>query len=219
VDDATAWVLLAVVSGVARKDCAPCWALTLAGTLLFTALMLFGARRWLRDARPAERLLLVPFLSALAAELIGIHALFGAFLAGAVMPEREDTRNFLRRGLKPASALLLPLFFAATGLRTQLPLLDDPRALGACAAIIAAAVLGKLGGGMAAARLSRMGWADSFRIGALMNTRGLMELVALNIGYDLGIVSPPLFAMFVVMALVTTFATGPLLALADRWEN
>lgn len=218
VDDVTAWILLAVISGVAGRDCASCWIVPLAGTLLFAAFMFFGVRRWLRDTGPKEWLLLVPFAAALATHAIGIHALFGAFLAGTVMPERADVREHLVRRLQRASSLLLPLFFAATGLRTRLPLLDDAGALGACLLIIGAAVLGKLGGGMLAARVSRMSWSDSFRIGALMNTRGLMELVVLNIGYDLGVISPALFTMFVVMALATTVATGPLLSLADRWQ-
>jgi Kef-type K+ transport system membrane component KefB len=220
VDDVTAWILLAGVSSVAGKDCPSCWAPALAGTLLFVAFMLFAVRPWLRNtARPREWLLLLPFASALVTEAIGIHAFFGAFLAGAVMPAKEEIRDHLVRRLQPVSALLLPLFFAATGLRTRLPLLGDAGALGACLVVIGAAVLGKLGGCMAAARLSGMGPADSFRLGALMNTRGLMELVVLNIGYELGVVSPALFTMFVVMALVTTFAAGPLLTLADRLDS
>ena len=153
--------------------------------------------------------------SALATELIGIHALFGAFLAGVVMPRTPRFRAYLGERLEYfSSVFLLPLFFAFTGLRTQIGLLDDAKSWILCAAIILVATVGKLGGGMLAARWTRMSWLDAFSLGALMNTRGLMELIALNVGYELGILSPRIFAMMVLMALVTTFATGPLLSLA-----
>ncbi len=111
------------------------------------------------------------------------------------------------------STFLLPLFFAYTGLRTQIGLLASWQSWLICAGIISVAILGKFGGSMLAARLTGMSWFDSASIGALMNTRGLMELIALNIGYDLGILPPQIFAMMVLMALVTTFMTSPLLSL------
>jgi Kef-type K+ transport system membrane component KefB len=160
--------------------------------------------------------LLLLFASALATEAIGIHALFGAFLAGVVMPRKAKLREALTERLEEVSSVfLLPLFFAFTGLRTQIGLLNDARSWLLCVVIILVATAGKLGGSMFAARLTRLGWIDSFALGALMNTRGLMELIALNIGYELGILSPRVFAMMVLMALTTTFATGPLLSLAD----
>ncbi|PYK41902.1 MAG: hypothetical protein DME46_12610 [Verrucomicrobia bacterium] len=112
--------------------------------------------------------------------------------------------------------LLLPLFFAFSGLRTQIGLLNDPTDWLVCLAIVTVAILGKLGGTMVSGRLMHLSWNDAFALGALMNTRGLVELVALNIGYDLGILSPAIFTMMVIMALATTFLTAPLLNLAEH---
>jgi Kef-type K+ transport system membrane component KefB len=156
------------------------------------------------------------FASALFTEVIGIHALFGAFLAGVAMPSLPQFRLHLRERLEDfSSAFLLPLFFAFTGLRTQIGLLDDWQGWAVCLGLIALATAGKLGGSMLAGRLTGMGWNDAFQLGALMNTRGLVELIVLNIGLDLRILSPRIFTMMVVMALVTTCMTGPLLSLAD----
>ena len=154
------------------------------------------------------------FVSALFTEVIGIHALFGAFIAGVVLPSHSGLRTFLRERLETFSAaFLLPLFFAYTGLRTQIGLLDDVTSWLVCALVIAVAIAGKLGGSMLAARWTGMAWKEAFAVGALMNTRGLIELIVLNIGYDLGILSPRIFTIMVIMALVTTFMTGPLLTL------
>ena len=153
-------------------------------------------------------------LSAWATELIGIHALFGAFLAGVTVSNNQVIRRFVRQRIELfCTSLLLPLFFAYTGLRTEIGLLGGAEGWLTCAAIVAVATAGKLGGSAAAARISGLGWRDACAIGALMNTRGLMELVVLNIGLDLGILSPRIFAMMVVMALATTSMTGPLLTL------
>jgi Kef-type K+ transport system membrane component KefB len=158
--------------------------------------------------------------SALATEWIGIHALFGAFLAGVVMPKARRFRDYLATRLEQfSSVLLLPVFFAFTGLRTRIGLLDDARGWAICGAIILVATLGKLGGTFFAARATGMRPPDAFALGALMNSRGLMELIALNVGYELGILSPRIFAMMVLMALATTLSTGPLLSLADRWRG
>jgi Kef-type K+ transport system membrane component KefB len=154
------------------------------------------------------------FASALFTEMIGIHALFGAFLAGVCMPPDSGLRKYLRERLETfSSVLLLPLFFAFTGLRTQIGLLNDWGSWLVCLGIVVVAIAGKLGGSMAAARWTGMSWGDSFSLGALMNTRGLVELIVLNLGYDLGILPPRIFAMLVLMALITTFMTGPLLQL------
>jgi Kef-type K+ transport system membrane component KefB len=107
--------------------------------------------------------------------------------------------------------MLVPLFFASAGLRTELSLVAGPRSWLVCAAILLVAIAGKLGGGSLAARWTGMSWRDSLALGALMNTRGLMELIVLNVGYDLGILSPALFSMMVLMALVTTGMTAPML--------
>ena len=180
--------------------------------------------RWLGGPAELERaepgkgrlavVILVVLVSSFATELIGIHALFGAFLAGVIMPSLGDFRRKLGVRVESfSSILLLPLFFAFTGLRTQLGLLDDARGWLICAGIVAVATLGKLGGSALTARLTGMDWRESLQLGALMNTRGLMELIALNIGYDLGILSPRIFTMLVIMALATTAMTGPLLTL------
>jgi len=147
-------------------------------------------------------------------ESIGIHALFGAFLAGVVMPSASGVRLFLKEKLEAfSSAALLPLFFAFTGLRTEIRLLNDWSGWLMCGGIIVVAVAGNLGGSMLMARWTKMSWRDSFSIGVLMNTRGLIELVVLNIGYDLGILSGRIFVMMVIMALATTFMTAPLLSI------
>jgi len=155
-------------------------------------------------------------------EAIGIHALFGAFLAGVVMPSTAGLRVVLNEKLETfSSAALLPLFFAFTGLRMQISLLNDWHSWVMCAVIIVVAIAGKLGASMLMARWTGMNWRDSFSLGVLMNTRGLVELIVLNIGYDLGILSARAFAMLVLMALVTTFMTGPLLSLVriDRRDE
>lgn len=230
VNDATAWAILAFVVAIARATSLAATAFGLGLVLVFVALKVFLVRpqlpRWLDVGRMAAggpsrgamaAVLLLILTSALATELIGIHALFGAFVAGVVMPQKTEFREYLIVRLENFSSLfLLPLFFAFSGLRTHVGLLNDPTSWLVCLAIIGVATLGKLGGTMVTARLTGMNWNDSFALGALMNTRGLVELVALNIGYDLGILPPRIFAMMVLMALVTTFLTGPLLNLAER---
>ena len=157
------------------------------------------------------------FACAFVTDVIGIHAIFGSFLAGVAMPSSGEFRNSLRVRLEHFSSVsLLPLFFDFTGLRTQIGQLQEPSGWLICLALIAIATLGKLGGSMLAARVTGINWIDSFALGALMNTRGLVELIALNIGYDLGILSPRIFTMLVLMALVTTAMTGPLLSLAEQ---
>lgn len=231
VADVTAWCLLALVVAIIQASGLASAALTVFLALAFTLLMLLVVKP--RTARLTVEglgnengrkglvagMLLFAFAAALFTETIGIHALFGAFLAGVTMPSDPTLRTFLKERLESfSSAFLLPLFFAFTGLRTQIGLLDDAGSWLICAGIIAVAILGKLGGSMAAARWTGMSWVDSFALGALMNTRGLVELIALNIGYDLGILTPRIFAMLVIMALVTTFMTGPLLSVARLWR-
>ena len=222
VDDVSAWCLLALVVTLAKATALSGALFTFLLTVAFVALMLLVvkplAARLLRGEVESEALvagaLAFVFLCALATEVIGIHALFGAFLAGVAMPRHGGVRTYLRRRLETfASALLLPLFFAFTGLRTQVGLLVGWNDWLVCAAVIAVAIAGKLGGSMVAARLTGMRWGDSFALGALMNTRGLVELIVLNLGYDLGILSPRVFSMMVLMALLTTFMTAPLLQL------
>jgi Kef-type K+ transport system membrane component KefB len=228
VDDVTAWCVLASIIAVVKVNGIGPSALTIFLAVIFTAFMLCVLKPQLnrvvnKDIEVSKNgnglvvgALGVAFISAYLTEIIGIHSLFGAFLAGIVMPAAGAVRSFLREKLAPFSAAaLLPLFFAFTGLRTRISLLDDWQSWLACAGIIAVAIVGKLGGGMLAARWSGMNWSDSLSIGVLMNTRGLMELIVLNIGYDLGILSERIFAIMVLMALVTTCMTGPLLSLIE----
>jgi Kef-type K+ transport system membrane component KefB len=224
VDDVTAWCLLAGVVILAR---APLQTVplprTLAGLALFIALLLtFGRRLFGRFEETAGRqgsltqdslalILLCAVGCALTTELLGVHALFGAFIAGAAMPKGSAfVREVSGRLEDLAVVLLLPLFFAFTGLRTSVRLLNGAEAWLICGLIILVAVAGKLGGSALAARLSGMSWREAAAVGILMNTRGLMELVILNIGRDIGVLSRELFAMMVLMALVTTFMTSPL---------
>jgi Kef-type K+ transport system membrane component KefB len=200
--------------------------------LVFIAIMMLGIRRALprllgRDRMIREKpshgtlaiVVCVVMAASLTTEVIGIHALFGAFLAGAIMPDVDGFRGRICERIEAfSSVLLLPLFFAFTGLRTQIGLLDDFSGWSICLLITAIATLGKLGGSAAAARFTGMSWLESLQLGALMNTRGLMELIALNIGYDLGILSPRIFTMLVIMAVLTTMLTGPLLTLF-RWQK
>ena len=226
-NDVTAWSLLAGIVAIAGAAGWTGSLVTLAWVLLFVVVMLVVVRqllpRWITPpaSRPGVMVgaLVLMLLSALTTDLIGVHALFGAFLAGAVMPRAGDVRHHLTVRIEDFSTLfLLPLFFVFTGLRTSLSLLNDAQSWLVGVFIVAIATVGKLGGTFVAARFTGMSRPDAFALGALMNTRGLMELIALNIGYDLGILSPRIFAMLVVMALVTTALTGPLLTVADRWR-
>jgi Kef-type K+ transport system membrane component KefB len=233
IGDVTAWCVLAFVVAVVKAGGLETSAITVVLALAFLAAMSWLVKPWLADfmktrpqlaAAPGQgvvvAMLMLVFCAALFTEVIGIHALFGAFLAGVVMPPQADFRAQLRGKLEYfSSALLLPLFFAFTGLRTQLGLLHGWEGWALCAGIILAATLGKLGGSMAAARWTGLGWHDAFALGALMNTRGLVELIVLNLGLDLGILSPPVFTLLVVMALVTTAMTGPLLTLGRVYLN
>jgi Kef-type K+ transport system membrane component KefB len=228
VDDVTAWCILALVIALVKSAGLGSSAMTIGLTLVFAVLMFFVVRPQLArvikepDSQFHRRRLIPIILAfvlacALLTETIGIHALFGAFVAGVVMPPSTEFRIFLKDKLEAFSSYaLLPLFFAFTGLRTQVTLLNDWLGWVLCAVIILVAIAGKLGGSMFMARWTGMSWTQSFSIGVLMNTRGLVELVVLNIGYDLGILSGRIFAMMVLMALVTTFMTGPLLSLVKN---
>ncbi len=228
VGDVTAWGILAFVVALAKFGGAGQSVLTIGLALGFIGAMFCVGRPILKRLLAARlpdsgvpsrativAILILVFSCALFTEVIGIHALFGAFLAGVILPANPAFRSHLQEKLESfSSAFLLPLFFAFTGLRTQIGLLHDWEGWLVCAVLVGIATLGKLGGSMAAARWTGMNWHDSFCLGALMNTRGLVELIVLNVGYDLGILSARVFAMMIVMALVTTAMTGPLLSLA-----
>jgi Kef-type K+ transport system membrane component KefB len=229
VDDATAWCILALVIALVKATGVTSTILTVALTLLFVIVMVVVVKPLLNrmlirsdDFRTHSRrvvaaIMVVVLAAALTTEVVGIHALFGAFVAGIIMPASIDFRTFLKEKLETFSAAaLLPLFFAFTGLRTQIGLLNDWESWMWCGLIVLVAIVGKLVGSMLMSRWIGMSWPHSFSIGVLMNTRGLVELVVLNIGYDLGILSGRIFAMMVIMALITTFMTGPLLSLVKN---
>lgn len=223
-DDVTAWCILAAVIAIVKAGTFVSALFTIGLSLLYVSLMLFAVQPFLKKigniysdretiSKPIVAFsFLILLTSAYIAEIIGIHALFGAFLAGVIMPANMNFRRILMGKIEDVSlVLLLPLFFVFTGLRTQIGLLNQSHLWGMCGLIILTAVVGKFGGSTLAARVVGQSWKDSLGIGALMNTRGLMELIVLNIGYDLGILSPEVFAMLVLMALITTFMTGPAL--------
>jgi Kef-type K+ transport system membrane component KefB len=224
VGDVTAWCLLAFVVGVAKAQ-AGAGLLVTVGALAFIGVMVLVVRPLLgRAARlhggmdPGKTVVTLIFiallLSSLAAQAIGIHAIFGAFLLGAMIPHDSAAARSLTGQLEHlVTILLLPAFFALTGMRTRIDLLSSPGQWLICGLIVLVATLGKLGGTLAAARLTGLGWRDSALLGTLMNTRGLMELIVLSVGLDLGVITPTLFSMMVVMALVTTGLTSPIV----RW--
>jgi Kef-type K+ transport system membrane component KefB len=227
-DDVTAWSILAAVIAIAKAGSLFNSLYTIAFALSFVLLMLFGVRPILKKVgeiymtqenltRPMVALiLLVLIVSAYVCEIIGIHALFGAFLAGTVMPQNFSFKKILTEKIEDVSMiLLLPLFFVFTGLRTQIGLLNSSHLWTICLVVIAVAVAGKFLGSAFAARFTGQSWKDSLIIGALMNTRGLMELVVLNIGYDLGVLNDEMFTVMVLMALITTFMTGPALTFIE----
>jgi Kef-type K+ transport system membrane component KefB len=225
VDDVSGWCILAYIVVLIRasQSAQPLW-MTLAGLAIFLIAMIWGFRRILtrfeqRYARNGSlsddalaMILLFLLASSFSTEALGLHLLFGAFMAGAVMPKDARFVAYLTEKFESVTVLLLlPLFFAVTGLRTRVGLVKGGEMWFYCLLIIAVAVLGKLGGTSIAARVGGLSWREASALGILMNTRGLMELVILNIGLDLKVISPALFSMMVMMALFTTFMTTPLL--------
>jgi Kef-type K+ transport system membrane component KefB len=225
--DITAWCLLAVVVALVRSGHLSgmlFWAQTI-GLFAYVGVAIFLVKPALarlviwrqRQGGVAREIVLVCLLaafgSALITEGLGVHAVFGAFLIGALMPKEREFTHALTERLEGVTLLLLPLFFAATGLRTSIALVSGAQMWFYCALVVAVAIIGKVGGATVTARASGMGWRESGAIGVLMNTRGLMELIVLNIGLEIGVISPALFTILVLMALVTTFMAGPLIEL------
>ena len=218
--DATAWCLLAFVVGVAQAKISGAF-VVIGMTAAYLAFMLLivrplaGRLNTVKPTRGAVALVLVALLlSALATEAIGIHAIFGAFMLGAVIPhDSAIAREFIHKLEDFVTILLLPAFFALTGMRTQIGLVAGWEQWALCLVVIAVATVGKFGGTFVSARLTGLDWRDASALGILMNTRGLMELIVLSIGLDLKVISPTLFAMMVLMALVTTMATTPVMRL------
>lgn len=226
VDDVTAWCLLAVIIAIVHSELnhLPLWQM-LPGVVLYLGLMLYVLKPLMRrlverkaDAKTNDKLIaiLLVFMlaSSWATEWLGIHALFGAFFAGVMIPKENGFTEDVRKRLHlPVVVLLIPLFFAFTGLRTSIGLISGPEMILYCVLVFVVAIAGKFGGSAIAARVMGRPWREAASIGILMNTRGLIELVILNIGLDIGVLTRPLFSIMVLMAVGTTLMTTPLLSL------
>ena len=223
-DDITAWCLLAAVIAIVKAGSFISSLYVIGLAIGYVLMMLFVVKPFLKRIgdlygkkdnikKPVVAIFFLTLIvSSYLTEIIGIHALFGAFMTGVIMPDISKFRNvFIEKVEDVSLILLLPLFFVFTGLRTEIGLINEPYLWKITGFIILVAVAGKFFGSALAAKFVGQSWRDSLTIGALMNTRGLMELVVLNIGYELGVLSPKVFTMMVIMALVTTFMTGPAL--------
>jgi Kef-type K+ transport system membrane component KefB len=228
IGDAVAWCILAVVIAIAKAGDIRHSFITIGLSVVYILLMfyvikplmyrigrVYSSRETMSKPVVAFVFLLI-LVSSLITEAIGIHALFGAFMAGVVMPENLNFKRVFTEKIEDVSmVILLPLFFVATGLRTEIGLINTGHLWMVCLLIILIAIIGKFGGTMLASRYVGLGWNHSLTLGVLMNAKGLMELIVLNIGYELGILSPEMFAMLVLMALATTLLTGPGLNLVN----
>ena len=223
-DDITAWCLLAAVIAIAKAGTFVSSLYIILLAVFYVIVMLFVVKPFLKKIgelyegkknlnKPVVAIFfLTLIISSYTTEIMGIHALFGAFMMGVIMPDISKFRNLFIEKVEDVSViLLLPLFFVYTGLRTEIGLLNDVYLWKVTGFIILVAVTGKFLGSALAAKFVGQNWRDSLTIGALMNTRGLMELIVLNIGLELKILTPEVFTMMVIMALVTTFMTGPAL--------
>lgn len=231
INDAIAWCLLAFAVSIMQAT--PSAAIRTAGlTALYILVMLTIGRPVVaaainkldRSARIGEQsvalVLVAVLLSAVATEFIGIHALFGAFLLGTIIPhDSKVSTEVTARIADVVRVMLLPAFFAFTGLRTEVGLIASGQDWLLCGLIVLVATVGKFGGTAITARLSGLSWRESGALGVLMNTRGLVELIVLNIGLDLGVISGRLFTMLVIMALATTMMTAPILSRFLRPER
>jgi len=228
-DDVTAWCILAAVIAIAKTGSFISSLYTIGLSIAYILFMLYAVRPFMKkigkiysnkevlNKSVVAFIFLLLTLSAFTTQFIGIHALFGAFLAGVIMPELPKFRKIIIDKIEDvALTLLLPLFFVYTGLRTEIGLLNTPYLWGVTAALILFAIAGKFLGGAFSAKLMGESWRNSLSMGILMNTRGLMEIVVLNIGYEMGILPKPIFVMLVLMALVTTFMTTPILSLIHK---
>jgi Kef-type K+ transport system membrane component KefB len=227
-DDITAWCMLAAVIAIVKAGSFLSSLYIIVIAIMYVLMMFYIIKPFLKRigdlygsknnlSKPVVAIFfLTLILSSYCTEIIGIHALFGAFMTGVIMPEISKFRNvFIEKVEDVSLIILLPLFFVYTGLRTEIGIINDPELMKITGYIILVAVCGKFIGSALAAKFVGQNWRDSLIIGALMNTRGLMELVVLNIGLDLGVISPKVFTMMVIMALVTTFMTGPALDLIN----
>jgi Kef-type K+ transport system membrane component KefB len=224
-DDVVAWCLLALVAGLTKTGSVTILPVVL-GTLGFILAMLFIVKPLLNKYLPREGewlflpLLIFALACSVITDLIGVHALFGAFIAGVVVSAKHPAVGQIENRMQDfVRYVLLPLFFAYSGLRTEILSLNSSMDWAFCGFVIVVAIGGKFGGTLVASRLTGLSWKDASILGVLMNTRGLVELVVLNVGLDLGILTPRLFSILVIMALVTTFMTSPILSLIHRLQG
>ena len=227
VDDAVGWITLALVSAIVRARFNPLTSLTMVGqTLAYALFMIFVARPWLRRwTRQAMRvgggeislsalafMLILVFSSAAVTNVIGLFSIFGAFIVGAVLYDQHEFREAVMRRLRDfVTVFFLPIFFTYTGLRTDIGTMHGTLMWVLCGLVLLVAIAGKVGGCTSAALLNGLPWKESLAVGVLMNTRGLMELIAVNLGHDMGVIPQSLFFMLVLMAVLTTYITSPLL--------
>ncbi len=228
-DDVTAWCLLAIVIALAKAGTFVSALYTIGLTLIYIVFMFLVMRPFLRKIGETYAysevinktfvgfIFLILVLSSAITEIIGIHALFGAFIAGVVMPTNIGFRKVMMEKVEDVSLVFfLPLFFAFSGLHTEIGLINTPELWGVCLLFIVVAIAGKFGGCTLAARAVGENWQDSLIVGTLMNTRGLMQLVALNIGFEMGILTSEMFVVLLLMSLLTTFMATPMLSLVER---
>lgn len=227
VGDAAGWIIVALITAIARSTFDPSkFGLMVAEVFAFALIMMFAVRpmiiHWSRrmQAKSAGTLtldslailLIVIFLSGAATNLIGIFSIFGAFFLGAVLYDQIELVAAIRRRLSDfVTVFFLPIFFTYTGLRTDIGSMEGSELWMMCGLVLLAATAGKFGGCLIAARANGFPWRESSIMGVLMNTRGLMELIVINIGYDLGIIPKSVFFMLVLMAVITTYMTAPIL--------
>jgi Kef-type K+ transport system membrane component KefB len=226
IDDMAAWIMLAVVLAFASGRAGPA-VVTAGGAVLFGLVLWLGGRRvttvlmtrpGLNDSARVLGTVALLFLVAWYTDEIGLYAVFGAFAVGVVMPHNANTDRVVDTLTPVAATVFLPLFFTYSGLRTEFGLLGSPPVLLFAAACVTAAIVGKFGACWAAARLRGESQGVALRVGALMNARGLMQLIALNVGLEAGIVNASLFTVLVLVALITTMMTTPLLSWIERRE-
>jgi Kef-type K+ transport systems, membrane components len=228
-NDVAAWCILAVIIAVTQTGTVVGSLYTIGFCIIYVAIMLLVIRPFLnriakvyKNSEVVNRSIFAFFIfiliaSAYISQIIGIHAIFGAFLAGFIMPPLPAFRKLIVNRIEDLSlTLFLPLFFVYTGLRTEIGLLNTPHLWFVCLIFILVAIFGKFAGSAFSAKILGESWKDSLQIGVLMNTRGLIEVVILNIGYEMGVLPPAIFVMLVIMALVTTFITTPMLNLITK---
>lgn len=228
-NDITAWCLLAAIIAIAKAGSVASAGYTLLCVILYVLFMFGLVRPFMRKlgniynsqeiiSKPLVAFIfLVLILSSYITEVLGVHALFGAFVAGVIMPANLSFRRIMTEKVEDvALVLFLPLFFVFTGLRTEIGALNTAHLWVVCALFVAVSIVGKLAGAALSARFVGESWKDSLSIGVLMNTRGLMELIVLNIGYEMGVLPSSIYVIFVIMALFTTFMATPSLVLIDK---